>query len=147
MNAYFRSHRFAQILCFVALCALLFMAFPGTANAAQPNTVNSPQISDGGDPRQATLTWTAPATYIDGSPITEPITYNVYEGLCSLTTLPKVLGPITGLGVTRINQPIGAMCYQITAQTPNGGESARTNRGSKTFPWPAPNTAPTLAVD
>lgn len=131
------------------LVAALMVALmlPVMAEAGQaPTTVTSPQISDGGEPRSTVLSWTAPTTYVDGSTISETVSYNVFEGLCTLATLPKVLGPITQLTVTRLNQPVGAMCYQISAQTPNGGESARTTRGSKTFPWPAPNTAPTLTV-
>lgn len=59
----------------------------------------------------------------------------------------KVLGPITVLTVTRTNLPTGCVGFQLTAQTPNGGESARSAEGSKTFPFPAPNTAPTLTVE
>lgn len=140
------GNRSLPILLVPALALLLCLALPQSASAAAPSTVNTPQITTDGAARTATLSWTSPTLYTDGTPITEPLAYNVYEGLCSLTDLPKVLGPITALTVVRTNQPVGAVCYQITAQTPDGGESDRTNRGSKTFPLPKPNTAPTLTV-
>ncbi len=129
-------------LLFMAMC----LALPVVATAAAPSTVITPQITNSVTDKTVTLSWTAPTVYIDDTPITEVISYNLYEGLCSLEDLPKVVGPVTVLTLQRTNQPSGTMCYQITAQTPNGGESQRTNRGSKTFPWPKPNTAPTLTV-
>lgn len=133
--------RVGMLVALVALGAAL--AVP--AFSAEPNTVTSPQINSP-QPRTAVLSWTAPATYTDGTPITETISYNVYQGPCG-GTLVKVLGPITVLTVTRTGLPTGCVGFQLTAQTPNGGESARSAEGSKTFPFPRPNTAPTLTVE
>jgi len=130
----------------ISIAVALLALTPAISLAQTPVTVTTPQITTDVENRTATLSWTAPTKYTDGSTITEPISYNVYAGLCSLATLPKVVGPITSLGTVMTNQPAGEMCYQLTAQVPNGGESARTVRGSKTFPFPKPNTTPTLTV-
>lgn len=133
----------------IMLLLVIGMALPMVSLAGQaPVTITTPQITTDVVARTATLTWTAPTLYTDGTPITETVSYNVYEGLCSLSELPKVLGPITALTAVRTNQSVGEVCYQLTAQTPNGGESDRTARGAKTFPVsnPRPNTAPTFTI-
>lgn len=146
MNAFSRRYSSLPILLLSALVVSLCMAFPDAAGAASPpSSVSSPQITTSQVDRTATLTWTAPTVYTDGSTINETLTYNVYAGLCSLTDLPKVLGPVSALGAVLNNQQPGERCYQVTAVAA-GGESARTERASKTFRNAVPNTAPTLSV-
>lgn len=146
MNELARRNRSVSILLLSALVVPLCVAFSDPAAAAAPASVSSPQITTNQVDKTATLDWTAPTVNVDGTPIAEALTYNVYAGLCSLTDLPKVLGPLTGLNAVLTNQGAGERCYQLTAVSASGGESVRTERASKTFHSPAPNTAPTLTV-
>lgn len=115
------------------------------AKAAEPATVTTPQVTTDVVDRKATLSWTAPTLYTNGETITETLTYGIYEGSCSLATLPKVT-TTTALTLVRTVPGAGAYCWEVTASTPNGGESAHSARGSKTFPDPRPNAPPTLVV-
>lgn len=126
--------------------AFMLMLVSSLALAAAPGVVNTPQISS--DPGgTVTVTWTAPTTYTNGAPITETLLYNLYEGPCTLAVLPKVLNQVAILTVTRGAQGPGAWCYQVSSWTANGGESALTARGTKTFPFPTPNAPPTVTVE
>lgn len=125
-----RSNIVAKIGVSVALCLL----FAGLVMAQEPRT--------------ATITFTKPTKYVDGTDI-EPgtvITYNVYQGAKGVCTLSNgnlnagcnkaKVATITATATT-INtglQP-GETCWQVTAVA-NGKESALSNEGCKTFDWP-----------
>jgi hypothetical protein len=92
------------------------------------------------EPRTATIIFTAPTHYVDGTPIAAdtPLSYHVYQGERGgqkqrVATITETAATIdTGL-------PPGEMCWEVTAVA-NGVESARSNEGCKFFPWPAPQT-------
>ena len=63
-----------------------------------------------------TLTWTAPTQYTDGSPITDPITYNLYNAG------QLIASGLTAPTSTRMNLSAGNPCYTATAVV-NGAES------------------------
>lgn len=92
-------------------------------------------------PRTATITFTRPTQYTDGSALGSAITvtYNVYQGAKGSTSKPKV-ATITSTATTVSSglQP-GETCWQISAVA-NGVESALSNEGCKTFAFPAPET-------
>lgn len=97
-----------------------------------------PFAAESQEPRTATISFTKPVLYIDGSAIAAgtTVTYNVYQGVKGSTNKPKV-ATITGTATT-INtglQP-GETCWQVTAVA-NGVESAMSNEACKTFAWPA----------
>lgn len=71
---------------------------------------------------QVTLNWTAPTQNTDGSPITDPITYNLYGGT-QQTNLPLLQSGITGTFVTRTGVDAGVHYYSVTAVV-DGSESA-----------------------
>ena len=91
--------------------------------------------------RTATITFSKPTQYTDGTTIASGtvVTYNVYQGAKGSTSKPKV-ATITSTATTISAglQP-GETCWQVTAVA-NGVESAMSNEGCKTFPYPATET-------
>jgi hypothetical protein len=79
-------------------------------------------------PRQAALSWTAPTLNTDGSTITLPLSYNVYGALCGQAK--ALLHTTSSLSALLTGQPIGEMCYQVTAVA-GGQESAPSGEGRK----------------
>jgi hypothetical protein len=95
----------------------------------------------------ATLTWIAPTTYSDGTPIpsTVTLTYNIYQGT-SATTLVQVATGVTALtNAISTGLTDGQTYYFAVTAVANGLEGAKSNVGSKTFPAVAPGTV-TLTV-
>lgn len=90
--------------------------------------------------RTATITWTAPTQNVDGSTITEAVTYNLYQGAQGSATKPRVATGLTAGSRVVSGLPAGTVCFEVTAVTASGGESAKSNEGCKTFPFSAPNT-------
>lgn len=92
-------------------------------------------------PRTATITFTRPTQYTDGSALGSAVvvTYKVYQGAKGSTTKP-VVATITSTATTVTSglQP-GETCWQISAVA-NGVESALSNEACKTFAFPAPET-------
>ena len=91
-------------------------------------------------PRTATITFTRPTTYTDGTPIAAAttVTYGVYQGAKGSTSKPKV-ATITSTATTISTglQP-GETCWQVSAIA-NGVESALSNEACKNFAFPAPD--------
>lgn len=110
------------------LCLLLV---PGVVLAAPPS---------------ATLTWTAPTKYTDGTTITVPLTYNVYQGL-SGATKTRVLSNLVALTTTITTglSPNSTVCWELTAVA-GGQESAHTAEVCKTFPPQVPEAPAGLTV-
>lgn len=87
-------------------------------------------------PRNARLTWTAPAQYTDGKPITEALTYRAYRRADG--SQQRVLvweGSVTEVLLT--DQPLGRQCYVVTA-VGSGGESEPSAEGCKFMRLPPP---------
>lgn len=93
----------------------------------------------------ATLTWTAPTQYTDGSPIgTAPITYRVYGGVQGQTK--TLIATVSALTYQHTGAPDGVTyCYQLTAVV-NSQESARSTEGCKVMPPLVPNPPTGLQV-
>ena len=117
-------------LSLLALVASLLAAVPALAQSA---------------PLTATLSWSAPTVYSDGTaiPSTVAITYNVYQGT-SATSLTKV-----ATGVTAVTDSIttgladGNTYYWSVTAVANGLEGPQSNVVSKAFGTPG---AVTLTV-
>ncbi len=94
----------------------------------------------------ATLSWTPPTTYTDGTAITQAITYNVYQGASALS-LTKVASGVTTLTQTITTGLLDGVTYfwSITAVV-GGVESAQAAPVSKTFPAGTPSTVINLQV-
>jgi hypothetical protein len=98
---------------------------------------------------QATLNWTAPTTYTDGTPIAAGtlVTYNVYQGPSGTI---KVKTPSSPLSVASVTITTGFVtgtvwCFQVSSIA-NGLESALSAEACKTFPFPPPSAPTGLKV-
>jgi fibronectin type 3 domain-containing protein len=94
---------------------------------------------------QAVLTWTAPTTYSDGTPLpASGLAYKVYRGLSGATK--TVIASPTTTTYTDTGQAQGTtVCYQVSA-TLAGQESALSTEACKTFPALAPSAPSALRV-
>lgn len=125
------------------LLALLLVGAAGIALAASPAV------------RQATLSWTVPTLYSDGTAIgaedLPTLRYNVYRGAKGTSPAAKtrIAESLDGLLYVDTVRPPGVEeCYQVTAlfngqPLTEGGPSAE---GCKSHPRPAAGT-PTLTVE
>lgn len=111
----------------IALAIVCVLAVLGVVHAASPPF--------------ATLTWIAPTTNTDGSTITAPITYNVYQGASS-TSLAKVATALSGSSDTITGLSPGTTAYFAVTSVVNGVESAQSAVVSLAVPFPTPG-APT----
>lgn len=94
----------------------------------------------------ATLTWTGPTTYSDGSPIDPTtLTYNVYQGLQGQTKVKAQT--VSALTATLSTGMIAGRtyCWAVTAVA-NSLESAPSGEACKTFPAVAPSAPTGLTV-
>jgi hypothetical protein len=78
-------------------------------------------------PAAANLSWTAPATFVDGTAITVPLTYNVYRGAtaATLTKLTNVTGtvytdPAGSAAATTYIYAVTALCAACTESADSG---------------------------
>jgi hypothetical protein len=88
------------------------------------------------EPRQAKITFSRPAQYVDGTaiPANVTVTYRVYQGEKGQ---PKTAVATIGDSPATITTGLQAgkeYCWQITAIA-NGVESDRSNEGCKSFPF------------
>ena len=101
----------------------------------------------------STLTgaWTPPTTNTDASPISAPITYNLYQGTqmnpSTPATLTKVQSGITADAVT-ITTGLTAgttQCFAVSAVV-NGIESTQTPQSCTPIPFPTPNAPGPITI-
>lgn len=89
----------------------------------------------------ATLTFTPPTTNMDGTPISGPLTYNLYEGTASGSETKAATGITASPYVIDTGIKGGTTVYfELTAVDANGNESPRSNEACKTFPVSPPNS-------
>ncbi len=128
-----------SILSLLAAAALALVAPPAFAQTA-PAAPTCTQGQAGLAPT-ATLTFTAPTTNTDGTPIAGPVTYNILEGT-SPTDLAMVSKGVSGSPVT-INAGLadGTTAYfAVVTVDAHGNLSALSNIACKTFPAGTPST-------
>lgn len=92
-------------------------------------------------PNKATITFTAPPTHSDGTPITAALSYNIYQGVGVGSSKTKVGTITTTTGV--INTGLlssTTYCFQVTVFEGTGPESAMSNEACKTFAASPPGT-------
>jgi len=79
-----------------------------------------------------TFTWDPPATYFDGTPIGEPLTYNLYEG----TNLVASGVATNHVDVEIPGPPVDSLRYTVRAVNQLGMESGESNPvvGKRTTP-------------
>lgn len=121
--------RFVPRLLALLVCAALTVT---VAQTITPETVN--------------LSWTAPTLNTDGTTITAPLTYNLYQGTASgAETLAQSGLTGTSIAVSTGLTPGKTYYWQLTAVA-NGVESARSTEVSAGIPFPSPNTATGVQV-
>lgn len=91
---------------------------------------------------QATLSWTPPATYSDGTAIAPAsLTFGVYQGIGPGTAKTKIGTATFGeAGAFVVNSGLALgnnYCWQVTSIV-GSQESVPSNEACKNFPFPAP---------
>ena len=93
---------------------------------------------------QAVISFSAPTTYSDGTPITLPLSYGVWQGLQGATKTKVATVTTTTATVTTGLLSGKTYCWQVDAS--DGAQtSALSNEACKTFPPAVPN-AVTITV-
>lgn len=126
---------FLASLCMTAVACAATVT-PVTKAAATAATVAPPQ---------AAVSWVAPTLNTDGTAISGPITYNVYQGLTG--ALVKVLSNLTTTStvITTGLTPGSSQCFAVSAVV-NGAESAQSAFMCATIPNPIPGSPTTVVV-
>ena len=93
----------------------------------------------------ATLTWTAPLTNTDNSPLIGPVTYSVYEGASGVSKNLVVSG-LTGLTYTVGGLVGGSKPCFVVVDVVAGILSAASNETCTIVPLPTPNPPTGLTV-
>lgn len=113
----------------LTLCVFCAHAQPQPAPSAQPPmSVSSPS------PGTASLTWNAPLTMADGSPVVGLAGYKVYFGQTSGSYTQSA--PVVGAANTALviqNLTAGTWYFAVTSVDTAGNESEKSSQVSKTF--------------
>lgn len=94
------------------------------------------------DPLTATITWTAPTSNVDGSPLTLPVTYSVFKGLTPGAINIAVVQGVKALTFTAGSLTRGTTVYFAVVAVTANGQSTPSNYGCKVFPSVAGNPKP-----
>ncbi len=96
----------------------------------------------------AVLTWTAVTTNVDGTAVVAPVTYNVYQGAKGAEAATPVATGITATTWTATTglSPGATVCFEVTAVSGAGIESAKSNEACKTFAPEVPSAPAGLTV-
>lgn len=119
-----------------AAVALLAVLASTVSFAAAPTCVTGVK----GAAPTASLTFTAPTLNQDGSAVTTPLTYNLYQATASGTEV-KVSSALAGSPiVVSTNLTSATTFYWYVTAVSAGGESAPSNEVCKIFPASPPGT-------
>jgi len=118
---------------FAAVGLLALAGCGGGSGSASGGGGNSGGSSSGTTTGSASLSWTAPTTNNDGSPLTDLAGYHIYYGASAdlLTTQIDVGSSTTSYVVN--NLVSGTWYFAVTAFNSVGIESDLSNTGSKTI--------------
>ena len=127
---------FKSAAAILAAAALALVAAPAFAQTA-PTCVQG----KAGVAPTATITFTAPTTNTDGTPIATPVTYEIFQGTASgqetLAAKGQAGSPIT---VSTGLKDGTTIYWYVEAVDGNGNPSAPSNEVCKAFPAGVPNT-------
>lgn len=87
----------------------------------------------------ASLSFTPPTVNTDGTPVTTPLTYNLYQGTASGAEV-KVASGLTGSPIVLNTGLADSTYYWYVTAVNAAGESVPSNEVCKTFPASAPGT-------
>lgn len=104
-------------------------------------------IAESGTP-SAVLTWNAVTLNTDSTPVVAPVTYNIYQGPKGAEAATPVATGVTATTWTATTglSPGTTVCWEATAVSGAGIESAKSNEACKTFAPAVPNPPTALAV-
>jgi hypothetical protein len=114
---------------------MLLLSIPSHALAATPTCVTGAK----GEKPTASLTFTAPTTNADSTPITGPLTYNLYQGTASGAEV-KVATALAGSPINVTTGLADTTFYWYVTAVNAGGESVPSNEVCKSFPASPPGT-------
>ncbi len=124
---------FCSIFALVASFTLTSVAFAATAPTCVQGTV--------GVAPTATITFTAPTTNTDGTPISGTLTYDIFQGTSSGSETLAAKGLAGSPIVVNSGLTDGTTVYwYVEAVNSAGVASAPSNEVCKTFPAGVPNT-------
>lgn len=94
---------------------------------------------------QAVLTWVPPTVDINGSPIVDPMSFNVYQGIKGQTksNVQNVTGATLTIGTGLLSGR--SYCWELKTLV-NSLESVASNEACKDFPAVAPTPSSALTV-
>jgi hypothetical protein len=125
-----------KLLSALFLMSVLASAVTGCGGGNAPTPAgavgSNPNPGGGNTTGTATLSWNAPTTNTDGTPLTDLAGYKVYYGTKSRTyTNSTVIGKVT---TYTINLASGTYYFTVTAYDSTGLESTFSNEAAKTIP-------------
>lgn len=92
-----------------------------------------------------TITWVAPTQNVDLTPITAPLTYQLYIGKSGAEVKSGSPLAATSFTLTPSPAPGTQVCVKVTAIA-NGVESAQSGEACATMPFPAPNSPTVVSI-
>jgi hypothetical protein len=110
----------------IACIMFLIIALTGCGGGSSPGTSNRSNFGGGGDTgggaSSVTLSWDAPTTNEDGSPLIDLSGYKVYYGSSSGSYTQSInVGNNTQIMIDDLSS--GSWCFSITAYDTSGNES------------------------
>ena len=104
-------------------------------------------VASSGTP-SAVLTWSAVISNVDGTPVVGPVTYSIYQGPKGAEAATPVATGISALtwAATTGLSPGTTVCWEATAVSGAGIESAKSSEVCKTFAPEVPSAPANLAV-
>lgn len=117
------------------------MAVVGVLTVALESAHAACVIGAAGVAPAASLSFTAPTLNTDGTPVTTPLTYNVYQSTVSGLEI-KVASGATGspIAITIGLTPRTTYYFKVSVTDAGGNESALSNEVCKTFVASVPGT-------
>lgn len=118
-------------IAYIILTAMLLSLTVTPARAANPTTIS----------------WTAPTTNSDGTPLTDLAGYKVYCGVkTGVYTTPKNVGNVLSYALSNMGLAQGTNYCAVTAYDTSGNESVKSNEVSFMLDNVAPS-APSCSVN
>lgn len=104
-------------------------------------------VAQSGTP-SAALTWSAVIANTDGTPVVAPVTYNIYQGAKGAEAATPVATGVTATTWTATTglSPGTTVCWEVTAVSGAGIESAKSAEVCRTFAPSIPNPPTNLTV-
>jgi hypothetical protein len=122
------SKKLLRLLFFLQLIAIIISVHGCGGGGGSGNNINSST----GSSNSATLTWDAPTTNADGTPLIDLACYKIYYGTSSRNyTFSLDVGKATTFKIDNLSP--GTYYFSVAAYDTSGNESGYSNEVSKTI--------------